>query len=178
MRKITPILWFDDQEEEAVNFYLSVFKKAKLTATTRYGEEGPGPQGSVMTMAFELDGNAFVALNGGPQFKFTEAISFVVDCETQEEIDYYWEKLPADGGQEIECGWLKDKDGLCCQVVPAMLWEMMQDKGSYPFAARHACADADEEARPCRAPMSVRREVSLALQGATVSVRSFSSPPA
>ncbi len=128
MQKITPFLWFNDQAEEAVNFYLSVFKNAKLLAMTRYGEEGPGPQGSVMTVAFALDGNEFVALNGGPLFKFTEAISFVVNCETQEEIDYYWEKLPADGGQEIECGWLKDKYGLCWQIVPTVLWEMMQDK--------------------------------------------------
>ncbi len=128
MQKITPFLWFNDQAEEAVNFYLSVFKNAKLTAMTHYGEEGPGPQGSVMTVAFTLDGNEFVALNGGPQFKFTEAISFVVNCETQAEIDYYWEKLSTDGGQEIECGWLKDKYGLCWQIVPTVLWEMMQDK--------------------------------------------------
>jgi len=128
MQKITPFLWFDNQAEEAVNFYVSVFKNAKVTGTTRCGEEGPGPKGSVLTVAFELNGQEFVALNGGPQFKFTEAISFVVNCETQEEIDYYWEKLTAGGGQEIECGWLKDKYGLAWQIVPAAIWGWMQDK--------------------------------------------------
>jgi len=123
MQKITPFLWFDDQAETAVNFYVSVFKNSKVTATTRYSEEGPGPKGSVMTVSFELDGQQFVALNGGPQFKFTEAVSFVINCETQEEIDYYWEKLTADGGKEVECGWLADKYGLSWQVVPAKFFD-------------------------------------------------------
>ncbi|MEP6699283.1 MAG: VOC family protein [Verrucomicrobiota bacterium] len=127
MQKITPFLWFDGQAEEAVNFYVSVFKNAQVTGMTRCGEEGPGPKGSVLTVAFELDGQRFVALNGGPQFKFTEAVSFVVNCESQEEIDYYWEKLTAGGGKEVECGWVKDKYGLSWQVVPTKLWAWMQD---------------------------------------------------
>jgi predicted 3-demethylubiquinone-9 3-methyltransferase (glyoxalase superfamily) len=111
-QKITPFLWFDTQAEEASKFYLSVFKDGKVTATTYYGPEGPGPKGSVMTMSFELNGQEFVALNGGPNFKFTEAISFVINCETQKEVDYYWDKLIEGGGKHLECGWLKDKYGL------------------------------------------------------------------
>jgi predicted 3-demethylubiquinone-9 3-methyltransferase (glyoxalase superfamily) len=128
MQKITPFLWFDSQAEEAMNFYVSIFPNSKIGSVTRYGEEGPGPNGTVMTAAFELDGQEFVALNGGPQFKFTEAVSFVVNCETQEEIDYYWEKLTADGGEEVQCGWLADKYGLSWQVVPTKIREWMQDK--------------------------------------------------
>ncbi len=128
MQKITPFLWFDGQAEAAVEFYLSVFKHARRTATTHFGQDAPGAPGSVMTVSFELEGTEFVALNGGPMYKFTEAVSFVVNCKDQAEIDYYWEKLQADGGEEIECGWLKDKYGLCWQVVPAALWEMMTDK--------------------------------------------------
>ncbi|MFN2507757.1 MAG: VOC family protein [Chthoniobacterales bacterium] len=126
-QKITPFLWFDTQAEEAVNFYLSIFKEGKITAITRYGEDGPGPKGSVMTISFELEGEEFVALNGGPNFKFTEAVSFVVNCETQEEVDHYWEKLAADGGHHIECGWLKDKYGLAWQIVPNVFWNLIQD---------------------------------------------------
>ncbi len=128
MQKITPFLWFDGEAEEAVEFYLSVFKKARRLMTTHYGADGPGEKGSVMTVSFELEGTEFVALNGGPHYKFTEAVSFVVNCEDQAEIDYYWEKLPADGGSEIECGWLKDKYGLCWQIVPGAFWGMLQDK--------------------------------------------------
>lgn len=128
MQKITPFLWFDSQAEEAVEFYLSVFKQARRTSTTHYGDDGPGTPGAVMTVGFELEGTEFVALNGGPQFKFTEAVSFVVNCKDQGEIDYYWEQLQADGGAEIECGWLKDKYGLCWQIVPTALWEMMKDE--------------------------------------------------
>lgn len=127
IQTITPFLWFDHQAEEAVGFYTSIFKNSKVTAVTRYGEAGPGPKGSVMTVAFELDGQEFVALNGGPIFKFTEAISFVVNCETQQEVDEYWEKLSAGGG-EVQCGWLKDKYGLSWQIVPTVLFEMLQDK--------------------------------------------------
>jgi predicted 3-demethylubiquinone-9 3-methyltransferase (glyoxalase superfamily) len=124
MQKITPFLWFDRQAEEAANFYVSVFKNSKLGSVTYYtGEEPPGRKGEVMTVGFELDGQKFVALNGGPQFKFTEAVSFVINCETQGEIDYYWEKLTADGGAEVQCGWLADKYGLSWQVVPAKFWE-------------------------------------------------------
>jgi len=126
-QKITPFLWFDHQAEEAARFYTSVFRNSRIEAVTRYGESGPGPKGSVMTVAFELDGQKFTALNGGPAFKFTEAVSFVVHCETQQEVDAMWEKLSA-GGQEVECGWVKDKYGLSWQIVPNVLFEMLQDK--------------------------------------------------
>ncbi len=114
------MLWFDGQAEEAAKFYVSVFKNSKLKTITHYGDEPPGNsrKGQVLTVDFELDGQEFVALNGGPQFKFTEAISLVINCETQEEIDYYWEKLTADGGEEVQCGWLTDKYGLSWQVTP------------------------------------------------------------
>ncbi len=128
MQKITPFLWFDNQAEEAANSYVSIFKNSKVVSVTRYGEAGPGPKGTVMVVEFQIDGQKFVALNGGPLFKFTEAISFVVNCETQEEVDYFWEKLTADGGAESMCGWLKDKYGLSWQVVPTIAIEMMQDK--------------------------------------------------
>ena len=127
MQKITPFLWFDTQGEEAAKFYISIFRNSKITGTTRYGEEGPGPKGSVMTVAFNLDGQDFVALNGGPQFKFTEAVSFVANCETQQEVDDLWEKLSA-GGERSRCGWLKDKFGLSWQVVPTVLGQLLQDK--------------------------------------------------
>jgi len=127
MQKITPFLWFDGKAEEAINFYVSIFKNAKIVGVTRYGEAGPGPKGTVMTAKFELDGQEFVALNGGPQFTFTEAISFVVNCATQQEVDEFWEKL-SQGGEKSRCGWLKDKYGLSWQVVPTVLVEMIQDK--------------------------------------------------
>jgi len=120
-QKITPFLWFDSNAEEAMNFYVSVFKNSKVGTVTRYGDAGPGPKGSVLTASFELEGEKFVALNGGPQFKFTEAISFVINCENQQEIDYFWNKLTENGGQESMCGWLKDKYGLSWQVVPVEL---------------------------------------------------------
>jgi predicted 3-demethylubiquinone-9 3-methyltransferase (glyoxalase superfamily) len=120
-------LWFDGKAEEAMNFYVSIFKNAKIVGVTRYGEAGPGPKGTVMTAKFELNGQEFVALNGGPQFTFTEAISFVVNCATQQEVDEFWEKL-SEGGEKSRCGWLKDKYGLSWQVVPTVLVEMLQDK--------------------------------------------------
>jgi predicted 3-demethylubiquinone-9 3-methyltransferase (glyoxalase superfamily) len=123
-QKITPFLWFDNQAEEAMNFYTSVFKNSKINQVARYGEAGPGPAGSVMTASFELNGQEFIALNGGPHFKFTEAISFVIDCENQEEVDYYWNKL-LEGGNESQCGWLKDKYGLSWQVVPTILSKLI-----------------------------------------------------
>jgi predicted 3-demethylubiquinone-9 3-methyltransferase (glyoxalase superfamily) len=126
MQKITPFLWFNDNAEEAMKFYVSIFKNSKIVGVTRYGDAGPGPKGTVMTANFQLDGQEFVALNGGPQFKFTEAISFVVNCETQDELDYFWEKLSA-GGEKSRCGWLKDKFGLSWQVVPSALKEMMDE---------------------------------------------------
>jgi predicted 3-demethylubiquinone-9 3-methyltransferase (glyoxalase superfamily) len=131
MQKITPFLWFNDNAEEAVNLYVSIFKDSRINAITRYEEQGAAvsgrPKGSVMTIQFELEGQEFVALNGGPIFKFTEAVSFVVNCRTQEEVDEYWEKLTA-GGEESQCGWLKDKYGLSWQIVPIVLPEMLQDK--------------------------------------------------
>jgi predicted 3-demethylubiquinone-9 3-methyltransferase (glyoxalase superfamily) len=127
MKKITPFLWFDDKAEEAMNFYVSIFKNSKVGSVTRYGEAGPGPKGTVMTATFQLDGQDFIALNGGPHFKFTEAISFSVDCKTQAEVDELWEKL-SEGGQKSRCGWLKDKYGLSWQIVPTVLTEMLGDK--------------------------------------------------
>jgi len=121
-------LWFDNQAEEAANFYVSVFKNSKVLSVVRYGETGPGPKGTVMTVEFELEGQKFVGLNGGPHFKFTEAVSFVINCETQEEVDYFWEKLTAEGGAESQCGWLKDRYGLSWQVVPTAVIEMLKDK--------------------------------------------------
>jgi predicted 3-demethylubiquinone-9 3-methyltransferase (glyoxalase superfamily) len=127
MQKITPFLWFDDKAEEAMNFYTSIFKNSKVLGVTRYGEAGPGPKGTVMTATFQLDGQEFIALNAGPRFKFTEAISFVVNCKTQEEVDEFWEKL-SEGGEKSRCGWLKDKYGLWWQVVPTVLAELYGDK--------------------------------------------------
>lgn len=126
MPKITPFLWFDSQAEEAAKFYVSIFQNSKIKTITRYGEAGPGPKGSVLTVVFELDGQEFIALNGGPLFKFTEAISFSVDCKTQQEVDEYWGKLTA-GGQESQYGWLKDKYGLSWQINPTVLGEMLYD---------------------------------------------------
>ena len=127
---ITPCLWFDDQAEEAANFYISIFKNSKITAISRYGEAGQDvhgmPPGSVMTVAFELNGQPFTALNGGPVFKFNEAVSLQIGCETQDEVDYYWEKLSAVGDPDAQqCGWVKDKFGLSWQIVPNALPEMM-----------------------------------------------------
>jgi len=128
MPKITPFLWFDNSAEQAAQFYTSIFRNSKILQTSRYPEGAPGPKGSVMTMKFELNGQEFIALNGGPHFKFNEAISFEVNCETQKEIDEYWEKLTSGGGKEVQCGWLKDKYGLSWQIVPAALGQLMADK--------------------------------------------------
>jgi len=134
MQKITPFLWFDDQAEEAVRFYTSTFKNSKTGRILRYDKEAAKasgrPTGSVLTIEFEIEGQKFVALNGGPQFKFNESVSFVVNCDTQEEVDYYWGKFTADGGQESACGWLKDKFGLSWQVTPTVLIDMLHDKDS------------------------------------------------
>jgi predicted 3-demethylubiquinone-9 3-methyltransferase (glyoxalase superfamily) len=133
MQKITPFLWFDNQAEEAVNFYVGIFKKSRIVRTARYGEEGAEvsgrPKGSVMTVAFELEGQKFTALNGGPVFKFSQAISFVVDCKTQEEVDRLWAKL-SEGGEIQQCGWLKDRYGVSWQIVPTALGEMLSDTDS------------------------------------------------
>ena len=128
MQKITPFLWFDGNAEEAMNFYLSIFKNSKVRGVSRYSEAGPGPAGSVMVANFTLDGQDFMALNGGPQFKFNEAISFVVNCQNQQEVDELWEKLSSQGGKPGRCGWLKDKFGVSWQIVPAALGELMKDK--------------------------------------------------
>ena len=127
MQKIVPFLWFDGQADEAVNFYTSIFSNAKINSVTRYGDAGPGPKGTIMSATFELDGQEFYALNGGPMFKFSPAISFFVKCETQEEVDYYWSKLAA-GGQTNQCGWLQDKFGVSWQVVPTLLGKLLGDK--------------------------------------------------
>lgn len=126
-QKLTPFLWFDNDAEEAMNFYTSIFKNSKVLGVSRYGEAGPGAKGHVMTASFELEGLEFTALNAGPRFKFTEAISFVISCETQEEVDYFWQKLTSKG-EESMCGWLKDKFGLSWQVVPTILYELFADK--------------------------------------------------
>ena len=126
MQKITPFLWFDQQAEEAMNFYVSIFKNSKILDVTRYGEEGPGKNGSVMSGTFQLEGQEFYALNGGPVFTFSQAISFFVSCETQPEIDAFWEKLSA-GGEKQQCGWLKDKYGVSWQIVPAVLGRLLND---------------------------------------------------
>jgi len=125
-QKITPFLWFDSSAEEAANLYVSVFKNSKVTSVSRYGEAGPGPKGSAMSVTFQIDGQEFMALNGGPLFKFTEAISLFVNCETQDEIDRLWSKL-SDGGEPGQCGWLRDKFGLSWQIVPNVLGELMGD---------------------------------------------------
>jgi predicted 3-demethylubiquinone-9 3-methyltransferase (glyoxalase superfamily) len=127
VQKISPFLWFDGKAEEAAKFYISVFPNSKIGDILRNGPDGPGPQGSVLTVAFELDGQKFTALNGGPHYKFSPATSFVVNCETQDEVDYYWEKLSA-GGKTMQCGWLDDKYGVTWQVVPSVLVKMLQDK--------------------------------------------------
>jgi predicted 3-demethylubiquinone-9 3-methyltransferase (glyoxalase superfamily) len=127
MQKIAPFLWFDNQAEEAMNFYVSIFKNSKVLNITRYGEDGPGPKGTVMSATFQLEGQTFYALNGGPLFSFTPAISLFVNCETQQEVDELWEKLST-GGKKERCGWLKDKYGLSWQIIPTVLGEMLGDK--------------------------------------------------
>jgi predicted 3-demethylubiquinone-9 3-methyltransferase (glyoxalase superfamily) len=127
-QKITPFLWFENQAEEAVNLYTSLFSNSKIHNVVRYGKGGPGPEGEVMTISFELEGQQFAALNGNPQFMLTEAFSFVVNCESQAEVDKYWNALIADGGEESMCGWLKDKFGLSWQIIPTVLMQMIQDK--------------------------------------------------
>jgi predicted 3-demethylubiquinone-9 3-methyltransferase (glyoxalase superfamily) len=144
VQKITPFLWFDHQAEEAARFYASVFPNSGINTITHYGEDSPGPAGSVMTVAFELDGQAFTALNGGPHFKFTEAISFVVHCDSQQEVDRFWDRLSA-GGQVIQCGWLKDKFGLAWQIVPTAFIEMMKDQ------------DAERKGRVMKAMMKMKK---------------------
>ena len=144
MQKITPFLWFDSNAEEAVNHYRAIFKNSKINSVVRCGDAGPGPKGSILTIAFQLEGQEFIALNGGPVFKFTEAISLSVDCKSQQEVDDLWEKL-SDGGEKGRCGWLKDKFGLSWQVVPSTLVEMLQDK------------DAEKSRRVMQAMMQMKK---------------------
>ena len=153
MQKLTPFLWFNDKAEEAMNFYVSIFKNSKVVSISRYGEAGPGPKGSVMTATFQLDGQEFTALNGGPQFTFTEAISFYVDCKTQQEVDELWDKLSA-GGEKGQCGWLKDKYGLWWQIVPSILGKLLGDK------------DADKAKRVMQAMLQMDRLDIASLQQA------------
>jgi predicted 3-demethylubiquinone-9 3-methyltransferase (glyoxalase superfamily) len=127
LQKITPFLWFDGKAEEAANFYVSVFKNSKIGDVTRYGDAGPGPKGTVMLVTFQIEGEEFIALNGGPQYTFSPAISFFVNCVTQKEVDDLWEKLSA-GGEQLQCAWLRDKYGVSWQIVPTALLELMQDK--------------------------------------------------
>jgi predicted 3-demethylubiquinone-9 3-methyltransferase (glyoxalase superfamily) len=127
-QKITPFLWFDGQAEEAANFYTSIFENSRILDVARYGEGAPGEKGSVMTVSFELEGQKFVGLNGGPHYKFTPAISFYISCQTQDEVDYFWERLLENGGKPSQCGWLSDKFGVSWQVVPDVLIEYLQDK--------------------------------------------------
>jgi predicted 3-demethylubiquinone-9 3-methyltransferase (glyoxalase superfamily) len=136
MQKIKPFLWFDNNAEEAMNFYASVFKNSKIGKISRFPEGAPAPAGSVMTATIEIEGQEFILLNGGPLFKFNESISFVVNCQTQQEVDEYWQKLTADGGKESQCGWLKDKFGLSWQIVPEALPRLMSD--SDPAKAKRA----------------------------------------
>ena len=127
MPQITPFLWFDNNAEEAMNFYVSIFKNSKVLNVTRYGDGGPGPKDTVMSCTFELNGQTIMALNGGPHFHFTEAISFFVSCKDQQEVDELWAKLTAEGGSDEQCGWLKDKYGLSWQIIPTALMELMSD---------------------------------------------------
>jgi predicted 3-demethylubiquinone-9 3-methyltransferase (glyoxalase superfamily) len=138
MQKIIPFLWFDNQAEEAANHYVSIFKNSKIGSVTRYGEGGPGPKGTAMSVTFQLEGQEFYALNGGPMFHFTEAISLYVNCEKQEEVDTLWEKLLAGGGKESRCGWLKDKYGLSWQIIPSALPRLLGGKD--PVKAQRAMA--------------------------------------
>ncbi|RYD58364.1 MAG: VOC family protein [Sphingobacteriales bacterium] len=127
MQKITPFLWFDNNAEEAIQLYTSLFKNSKVKDIVRYGPMGPGPEGSVMTASFEIEGQEFAVINGGPMYKFTEAVSFVIHCDSQEEVDLYWNKL-SEGGQEQMCGWLKDRFGLSWQIIPRAMIQMFKDK--------------------------------------------------
>ena len=145
MQKIRPFLWFDTEAEAAANLYVSIFKNSRVTDVTRYGAVGPGPAGSVMTVAFVLDGQEFIALNGGPHFRFTEAVSMFVTCEDQAEVDYFWDKLIAGGGEPSRCGWLKDRFGLSWQIVPGALWTMLHDK------------DPERSARVMQAMLQMRK---------------------
>lgn len=160
MQKITPFLWFDDKAEEAASFYISIFKNSKMGRITRYGEAGPGPKGTAMSVTFQLEGQEFFALNGGPHYKFTPAISLFVDCKSQEEVDELWEKLSA-GGRKDRCGWLTDKFGLSWQIIPSVLGELLNDK------------DAEKSQRVMKAMLKMDKiEIDELKQSASASSRS------
>lgn len=160
MQKITPFLWFDDKAEEAASFYISIFKNSKMGRITRYGEAGPGPKGTAMSVTFQLEGQEFFALNGGPHYKFTPAISLFVDCKSQEEVDELWEKLSA-GGRKDRCGWLTDKFGLSWQIIPSVLGELLNDK------------DAQKSQRVMKAMLKMDKiEIDALKQAASASSRS------
>jgi len=166
IQKVTPFLWFDHQAEEATALYTSIFPNSNVVRVIRYGEAGPGPAGSAMTVEFQLEGQSFVALNGGSHFKFTEAISFVVNCQSQEEVDAYWEKLSA-GGAQIECGWLKDKFGLSWQIVPTVLPELLSDP------------DPEKSGRVMQAMLTMKKlDIRALKQAYDKSRREFASGPA
>lgn len=154
MQKISPFLWFDGKAEEAANFYISIFKNSTIVSVMHYGEAGPGPKGSVMGVTFQLDGQEFMAINGGPQFTFSPAISFFVKCMTQAEIDHYWEKLLAGGGKTQQCGWLTDRYGVTWQIVPTVLGQLLQSR------------EAEKSARAMRAMMQMVKLDIAALQKA------------
>jgi len=164
MQKITPFLWFDTKAEEAAQFYTSIFNNSKILNVSRYGDAGPGPKGSVMVVSFQLEGQQFTALNGGPLFKFSEAFSFVVNCETQKEIDEYWNKLTSGGGKESECGWLKDKFGFSWQIVPTALGRLMSGDPKKANRVMQALlqmkkldiATLEDAAEGARQPLTVR----------------------
>jgi predicted 3-demethylubiquinone-9 3-methyltransferase (glyoxalase superfamily) len=158
MQKITPFLWYDKEAEEAAKFYCSIFKNSKILRTARYPEGSPAPAGSVMTVEFELEGERFIALNAGPHFKFNEAVSFVIECDTQAEVDNYWSKLTSDGGQESMCGWLKDKYGLSWQVTPKALGKLMTDP------------DKEKAKRVMQAMMQMKKINIAELEGAYAAV--------
>lgn len=160
MQKITPFLWFDDKAEEAADFYISIFKNSTMGRITRYGEAGPRPKGTVMSVTFQLEGQEFFALNGGPHYKFTPAISLFVDCKSQEEVDELWEKLSA-GGRKDRCGWLTDKFGLSWQIIPSVLGELLNDK------------DAEKSQRVMKAMLKMDKiEIDALKQAASASSRS------
>ena len=160
MQKITTFLWFNANAEEAMNLYVSLFKNSKVLNVSRYGDAGPGPKGQVMTGTFQLEGQQFMVLNGGPLFQFTEAMSLFVSCETQEEVDTLWAKLTADGGKESQCGWLKDKFGLSWQIVPTAFGKLMGDKNPKKSQAVDAGDAQDEEDRHQGAAEGLRHGMS------------------
>ena len=181
-QKVTTYLWFDDNLEEAMDFYVSTFNNSKILETVRYPEGGPGPAGSVMSGVFELEGQRFMGVNGGPHFKFNEAISLFVDCDTQEEVDYLWDRLIADGGEPSMCGWLKDKFGLSWQIIPSRLMELMSDpdpqKSQRVMQAMLKMIKIDVKALEDAYNQAKRSPISIARRAASVPVAGTAAGPA